>query len=103
MRHWSMPVITLLCAATLLAPTVHAFDDDDDGDRVIYADSPKDRYEARLQMLENQADARRAQCRGNGIGGKSYCAQEIDKDLRIKKRELKDRYEAELAAAKAGQ
>lgn len=102
MRHWSMPVITLLCATTLLAPTVHAFDDDE-GDRVIYADSPKDRYEARLQMLENQADARRAQCRGSGIGGKSYCAQEVDKDLRIKKRELKDRYEAELAAAKAGQ
>lgn len=103
MRHWSLPLIPLLFAAAVLAPAVHAFEDDDDGDRVIYADSPKDRYEARLQMLESQADARRAQCRGNGIGGKSFCTQEVDKDLRIKKRELKDRYEAELAAAKTGE
>jgi len=98
-----MPLFTLLCAATLLAPTVHAFEDDDDGDRVIYADSPKDRYEARLQLLESQAEARRAQCRGNGIGGRSFCAQEVDKDLRMKRRALKDSYEAELAAAKSGQ
>lgn len=100
MHHPTLYALLMLGAASLSAPAVLAFADDEEGDRVIYADSPKDRYEARLDMLESQAEARRAQCRGNGIGGKSYCSQEVDKELRKKRRELKDQYEAELAAAK---
>lgn len=92
----SLPIVVL--ALLLAAPSAFAFADDDEGDRVIYANSPKDRYEAKLEMLENQADARKAQCRGSGIGGRSYCTQEIDKELRDKKREAKAKYEAELAA-----
>ncbi|MGE3773115.1 MAG: hypothetical protein AB7I32_09335 [Gammaproteobacteria bacterium] len=92
----SLPFVVL--ALLLAAPPAFAFADDDEGDRVIYANSPKDRYEAKIEMLENQADARKAQCRGSGIGGRSYCTQEIDKELREKKREAKAKYEAEIAA-----
>lgn len=100
MHHPTLSALLLLCAASLSAPAALAFADDEEGDRVIYADSPKDRYEARLDMLESQAEARRAQCRGTGVGGKSFCTQEIEKELRAKRRELKDKYEAEIAASK---
>jgi len=93
----SLPVLVL--GLLLAAPSAFAFADDDEGDRVIYADSPKDRYEAKIEMLENQAEARKAQCRGSGIGGRSYCTQEIDKELREQKREAKAKYEAEIAGA----
>lgn len=96
--HPTAPVI-LAFVLLLGAPSAFAFADDEEGDRVIYANSPKDRYEAKIEMLENQAKARKAQCRGSGIGGRSYCTQEIDKDLRLKKREAKEKYEAELAGA----
>lgn len=93
-----LPVLAL--ALLLAAPSAFAFaDDDDDGDRVIYANSPKDRYEAKIEMLDNQAKARKAQCRGSGVGGRSFCTQEIEKELRAKKREAKAKYEAEIAAS----
>ncbi|MCC7120321.1 MAG: hypothetical protein IT493_02085 [Gammaproteobacteria bacterium] len=85
-------------AAVLTTPAAFAFADDDEGDRVIYANSPKDRYEAKIEMLENRAAARKAQCRGSGVGGRSFCTQEIEKELREKKREAKVKYEAEIAA-----
>ena len=100
MRHTCLPALIMLCSAVLCAPGAFAFADDDENDTVTYADSPQDRYEARLSLLESQAEARRAACRGSGIGGKSYCAQEIDKELRKTKRELKAKYEAEIAAGK---
>lgn len=96
-RFVSLSALTLVLL--LGAPSAFAFADDDEGDRVIYADSPKDRYDARIEMLDNQAEARKAQCRGSGIGGRSYCTQEIDKELREKKREAKAKYEAETAGA----
>jgi len=96
-RFVSLSALTLVLL--LGAPSAFAFADDDEGDRVIYADSPKDRYDAKIEMLDNQAEARKAQCRGSGIGGRSYCTQEIDKELREKKREAKAKYEAETAGA----
>lgn len=102
MRHMPLSLLILLLTTLPAVPAAFAFADDEEGDRVIYANSPKDRYEAKLEILENQAKARRAQCRGSGVGG-SYCAQEIEKDLRVKKRDLKMRYEAELAKSKKDQ
>ncbi len=103
MRHMPLSLLILLLTTLPAVPAAFAFADDDEGDRVIYADSPKDRYEAKLELLENQAEARRAQCRGSGIGGRNYCTQEIEKDLRTKKRDLKLQYEAELAKSKKDQ
>ncbi len=96
MRPTLVFLSALALALLLGAPSAFAFADDEEGDRVIYANSPKDRYEAKIEMLENQAEARKAQCRGSGIGG-GYCTQEIDKELREKKREAKAKYEAEIA------
>lgn len=101
MRHrFTLPFLAALCGTALSATSALAFQDED---RIVYADSPKDRYEARLLLLENDAEARKAQCRGSGIGGKSYCTQEIEKMLRTKKRELKAKYEAEIAGTKGAQ
>lgn len=103
MRPTPISLSALLVAALLAAPGAFAFADDEDGDRVIYANSPKDRYEARIEMLENQAEMRRSQCRrSSGMAGRSYCTQEIEKELREKKRAAKAKYEEELAAAGKG-
>jgi hypothetical protein len=97
MRPTLVSLSALALALLLGAPSAFAFADDEEGDRVIYANSPKDRYDAKIEMLENQAEARKTQCRGSGIGGRGYCTQEIDKELREKKREAKAKYEAEIA------
>ena len=95
------PLLTLLLAATLLAPAANAFDgyyDDDDGDRVTYATSPDDIYEAKVAILKAQIDAQRVACQRGDARGQGYCQRELDQTFRDGERELARKRDEALKA-----
>ncbi len=91
--HPTTRLLPLLLGAALFAAAAHAANDD----RVIYANSPQDRYEAKVSVLESKIEARRANCDLRESNNRSYCQRELDRELRDSKRELARQFEAELA------
>ena len=93
-------LLLVLPATMCLAPSAMSFQNED---RVTYANTPQDRYEAKLGILENAIDARRLECqRAGGDQGKGYCLRSLDNELRDGKRELQKQLDEALAAEAAG-
>ena len=105
--------LLLLAAALLTTLGVQAFEDDDEDDEdyaakprtTVRSDTPKDRYLAKLDMLNAKVEYRRNVCkytRSSGAG--DYCTKEVDQleregRLNIEK-EFKAAMEKERAAGK---
>ena len=81
--------LMLLAAALLSLQVVHAYSDDeededeDEGYRnrprsSVRAVTPRDRYEAKLDMLNARLERQRLMCKAQGSSGMSYCAKAVD-------------------------
>ncbi len=99
-------LLVLLCGLLVL-PAVHAFADDyDDNDdeedyktkqtRVTRLETPRDRYNAKLEMLNAKVERRRQICKNQRSSGADYCMKEADQVEYEGRRELKDELEAAL-------
>jgi hypothetical protein len=89
-------MLLLVPASIFLAAPAMSFQNED---RVTYANSPQDLYEAKLGILKSKIEAQKGECRSTGGGqGKSYCLRSLDNELREGERELKRQLEEALAA-----
>ena len=101
--------LLLVCFALCLCHPAQAFyddyDDDEDAEEdgtplVIRADTPRDRYNAKLDMLNAQVERKRQFCKLSRARGKDYCLKEADQAEREGRYKLAK--ELEDALAKAG-
>ena len=96
----TLRLLLALPATVFLASPAMSFQDED---RVTYANSPQDRYEAKLGILENMIEARKGECeRAGAAQGKGYCLRSLDNELREGKRALEKQREEAIAAEAAG-
>jgi len=99
--------LLFICLSLCLCHPAQAFYDDyeDDEDyeeedgapRVIRADSPRDRYNAKLDMLNAQLERKRQFCKLSRAQGKDYCLKEADQAEREGRYKLARELEKELA------
>jgi len=98
--------LLLICFLLSLVPVAHAFYDDyeDDEDyeedqprKAVRADTPRDRYDAKLDMLNAQIERKRQICKLSRAQGKDYCLKEADQAEREGRYKLAKELEAALA------
>ena len=94
----------LLLGALLFAQGVQAYLDEDDEDdedrpsrtRIEIVDSPKARYDARMDALKARIDMRRQYCKATSRGGMDYCSKEVDQAEREGRSSIELMYKQEL-------
>ena len=97
--------LVLLCCSLCVANLAHAFYDDYDDDedagedapKVVRADSPRDRYNAKLDILNAQVERKRQFCKLSRAQGKDYCLKEADQAEREGRYKLARELEEALA------
>ena len=95
----------LLLGALLLVQGAQAYldeDDEDDEDRpsrtkIETVDSPKARYQARMDMLNARVDMQRKYCKATSRGGMDYCSKEVDQYEREQRYRIEQSYKDDLA------
>jgi|GEM_PF-1705317 len=99
-------LLVLLCGLLVL-PAVHAFADDyDDNDdeedyktkrtHVTRLETPRDRYNAKLEILNAKVERRRQICKLQHANSADFCMKEADQLEYEGRRALKDELEAAL-------
>lgn len=101
--------LILICCLLTLVSTAHAFyddyEDDEDYDedqprKAVRVDTPRDRYDAKLDILNAQVERRRQICKLSRAQAADFCVKEADQYEREGRYKLKK--ELEEALAKAG-
>ena len=92
----------LLLGALLLVQGAQAYLDEDDEDRpsrtkIETVDSPKARYQARMDMLNARVDMQRKYCKATSRGGMDYCSKEVDQHEREQRYRIEQSYKDDLA------
>ena len=95
----------LLLGALLVVQGAHAYVDDEDDDdedkpthaRVETIDTPKARYQARMDMLNARVEMQRKWCKATSHGAMDYCTKEVDQNEREQRYKIEQSYKDELA------
>lgn len=95
----------LLLGALLLAHAAQAYLDEDDEDdedrpsrtRIETVDTPKARYQVRMDALKARMEAKRNWCKATSRGGMDYCSKEADQFEREQRYQIEQSYKDELA------
>ncbi len=104
--------LLLLAAALLSLQAAHAYseddaeDDEDEGYRnrprsAVRAVTPRDRYEARLDMLKARIEYQHRVCKAQRSGGMSYCEKAVDQAEREGRFNIDKEYKEALARESA--
>ena len=94
----------LLLGALLCAQGVQAYLDEDDEDdedhpsrtKIEIVDTPKARYQARMDALNARIDYQRKVCKASSRGGMDYCSKQVDQSEREGRSNIEFMYKAEL-------
>ena len=96
----------LLLGALLVVQGAHAYvDDEDDEDeedrpsrtRIETVDTPKARYQVRMDALKARLEMQRNYCKASSRGGMDYCTKEVDQFEREQRYKIEQSYKDELA------
>lgn len=95
----------LLLGTLLIAQAAQAYLDEDDEDeddrpgrtRIETVDTPKARYQARMDMLNARIEMRRKYCKATSRGSMDYCSKEVEQAEREGRYKIEQAYKDELA------
>lgn len=113
MPHVFRPLLLVLaCLIALPALAISPPDDDDDDDgstfsqrnrrtTVVHATTPKDRYKAKLEMLNARVEYQREVCKRSSRSNMDFCMKTVDQAEYKGRNDLENEYKADLAKAAA--